>query len=48
MGTTLGQMCGPVIMSTIVVSLGYNFAFPAAIALAIIGCFFIMAIKKVK
>lgn len=48
MGTTLGQMCGPVIMSTIVVSLGYNFAFPTAIALAIIGCFFIMAIKKVK
>ena len=37
MGTTLGQMCGPVIMSTIVVSLGYNFAFPTAIALAIIG-----------
>ena len=35
MGTTLGQMCGPVIMSTIVVSLGYNFAFPTAIALAI-------------
>ena len=26
----------------------YNFAFPTAIALAIIGCFFIMAIKKVK
>lgn len=48
MGTTLGQMCGPVVMSTIVVSLGYNFAFPTAIALAIIGCFFIMAIKKVK
>ena len=48
MATTLGQMCGPVIMSTIVVALGYNFAFPVAIALAIIGCFFIMAIKKVK
>ena len=48
MATTLGQMCGPVVMSAIVVSLGYNFAFPTAIALAIIGCFFIMAIKKVK
>ena len=48
MATTLGQMCGPVIMSAIVVNLGYNFAFPTSIALAIIGCFFIMAIKKVK
>lgn len=48
MATTLGQMCGPVVMSAIVVNLGYNFAFPTAIALAIIGCFFIMIIKKVK
>lgn len=48
MATTLGQMCGPIIMSAIVVNLGYNFAFPTSIALAIIGCFFIMAIKKVK
>ena len=48
MATTLGQMCGPVVMSAIVVNLGYNFAFPTSIALAIIGCFFIMAIKKVK
>ena len=31
-----------------IVALGYNFAFPVAIALAIIGCIFIMAIKKVK
>ena len=46
--TTLGQMCGPVVMSAIVVNLGYNFAFPTSIVLAIIGCFFIMAIKKVK
>ena len=45
MATTLGQMCGPVVMSAIVVNLGYNFAFPTSIALAIIGCFFIMAIK---
>ena len=48
MATTLGQMCGPVVMSAIVVNLGYNFAFPTAIALAVIGCFFIMIIKKVK
>ena len=48
MATTLGQMCGPIVMSALVVNLGYNFAFPTSIALAIIGCFFIMAIKKVK
>ena len=36
MATTLGQMCGPVVMSAIVVNLGYNFAFPTSIALAII------------
>ena len=48
MATTLGQMCGPIVMSALVVNPGYNFAFPTSIALAIIGCFFIMAIKKVK
>lgn len=48
LATTLGQMCGPIIMSSIVVAAGYNFAFPVAIALAIIGCFFIMIIKGVK
>lgn len=48
MATTLGQMCGPIVMSALVVNLGYNFAFPTSIALAIIGCFFIMTIKKVK
>ncbi|WP_347014398.1 MFS transporter [Bifidobacterium dentium] len=48
MATTLGQMCGPIVMSALVVNLGSNFAFPTSIALAIIGCFFIMAIKKVK
>ena len=48
MATTLGQMCGPIVMSALVVNLGYNFAFPTSIALAIIGCVFIMAIKKVK
>ena len=48
LATTLGQMCGPIIMSSIVVAAGYNFAFPVAIALAVIGCFFIMIIKGVK
>ena len=48
LATTLGQMVGPIIMSAIVLSLGYAFAFPISIALAIIGCFFIMVIKNVK
>ncbi|WP_223852451.1 MFS transporter [Bifidobacterium tissieri] len=48
LATTLGQMCGPIIMSAIVVNLGYAFAFPVSIALAIIGCFFIQIIKGVK
>ncbi|TPF96533.1 major facilitator transporter [Bifidobacterium sp. UTCIF-39] len=48
LATTLGQMCGPIIMSAIVVNLGYTFAFPVSIALAIIGCFFIQIIKGVK
>ncbi|OZG68699.1 MFS transporter [Bifidobacterium eulemuris] len=48
LATTLGQMVGPIIMSAIVLSLGYAFAFPISIALAIIGCFFIQIIKNVK
>ncbi|MBT1166589.1 MFS transporter [Bifidobacterium simiarum] len=48
LATTLGQMCGPILMSAIVVNLGYSFAFPVSIALAIIGCFFIQIIKGVK
>ncbi|OXM99760.1 MFS transporter [Bifidobacterium vansinderenii] len=48
LATTLGQMCGPIIMSAIVVNAGYSFAFPVSIALAIIGCFFIQIIKGVK
>ena len=49
MATTLGQMCGPVVMSAIVVSTSATTS-PSrpSIVLAIIGCFFIMAIKKVK
>mgnify|MGYP000276100348 FL=1 len=46
MATTLGQMCGPVVMSAIVVNLGYNFAFPTSIVLAIIGCFFIRPSRR--
>ena len=48
LATTLGQMCGPIIMSAIVVNAGYGLAFPVSIALAIIGCFFIQIIKGVK
>ncbi|WEV67018.1 MFS transporter [Bifidobacterium sp. ESL0769] len=48
LATTLGQMCGPLIMARIVVSVGYSLAFPVAIALALIGCVFIMWIKGVK
>ena len=48
LATTLGQMCGPILMSAIVVNLGYHFAFPVSIALAIIGCVFIQIIKGVK
>ncbi|RSX50153.1 MFS transporter [Bifidobacterium callimiconis] len=48
LATTLGQMCGPIIMSAIVVNAGYTFAFPVSIALAVIGCFFIQIIKGVK
>ena len=48
MATTLGQMCGPIVMSTVVLSAGYVFAFPVAIAVALIGCVFIMSIKNVK
>lgn len=48
LATTLGQMCGPIIMSAIVLSFGYAFAFPVSIALALIGCVFIVIIKGVK
>lgn len=47
--TTLGQMVGPIVTSSIVVATkSYALVFPAAIALAVVGCVFIMLIKKVK
>ena len=48
LATTLGQMLGPVIMSSVVLALGYVFAFPIAICFALVGCIFIMLIKNVK
>lgn len=49
MSTTLGQMSGPVITSAIVTWTGaYTFVFPVSIACAVIGCFSILAIKKVR
>ena len=47
LATTLGQMLGPVIMSSVVLALGYVFAFPIAICFALVGCVFIMLIKNV-
>ena len=48
LATTLGQMLGPVIMSSVVLALGYVFAFPIAICFALVGCVFIMLIKTIK
>lgn len=48
LATTLGQMAGPIVMSTVVLSVGYSFAFPISIAFALIGCIFILMIKNVK
>ncbi|WP_095613100.1 MFS transporter [Bifidobacterium italicum] len=48
LATTLGQMLGPVLMSAITLSLGYAFAFPIAIAFALLGCVFIMLIRGVR
>ncbi|WP_188042813.1 MFS transporter [Changpingibacter yushuensis] len=49
MSTTLGQMCGPIITSLIVTSTGsYALAFPVSIISAVVGCFSIMAIKRVR
>lgn len=48
LATTLGQMLGPVIMSSVVLSLGYVYAFPISICFALVGCVFIMLIKNVK
>ena len=49
MSTTLGQMSGPVITSAIVTWTGaYTFVFPVSIACAVVGCFSILAIRKVR
>lgn len=49
MSTTLGQMCGPVITSFIVTTThSYTLAFPVSIAFAVLGCFSILLIKKVR
>ncbi|MST64341.1 MFS transporter [Schaalia hyovaginalis] len=49
MSTTFGQMCGPLITSFIVTSTGnYALVFPVSITCAVIGCFSILAIKKVR
>ncbi|MDU0348375.1 MFS transporter [Actinomyces sp. MRS3W] len=49
MSTTFGQMCGPIITSFVVTHTGsYSLVFPISIACAVIGCFSILAIKKVR
>ena len=48
MATTLGQMVGPIIMGVVALNFGYAMAFPIAILFALLGCVFIMLIKKVK
>lgn len=48
MSTTFGQMCGPIITSAVVTTTGaYTLVFPISIACAVIGCFSILAIKRV-
>ena len=49
MSTTLGQMSGPVITSAIVTWTGaYTFVFPVSIGCAVVGCFSILAIRRVR
>ncbi|NTW42454.1 MAG: MFS transporter, partial [Cellulomonadaceae bacterium] len=49
LATTLGQTVGPIITSTIVVATGtYAVAFPVAIAMALLGCVFILKIRSVR
>lgn len=48
LATTLGQMVGPILMSAIVLSAGYAFAFPVAICMALAGCVAIMLIRGVR
>ncbi|PZU33227.1 MAG: MFS transporter [Actinomyces sp.] len=49
MSTTLGQMCGPIITSFVVTRTGeYTLVFPISIACAVLGCFSILMIRKVR
>ena len=49
MSTTLGQMSGPVITSVIVTWTGaYTLVFPVSIGCAVVGCFSILAIRRVR
>ncbi|GAA3798533.1 MFS transporter [Cellulomonas soli] len=49
LATTLGQTVGPILTSTIVVATGtYAVAFPVAIAMALLGCVFILKIRSVR
>ena len=49
MSTTLGQMSGPVITSAIVTWTGaYTLVFPVSIGCAVVGCFSILAIRRVR
>ncbi|TFC17473.1 MFS transporter [Cryobacterium sp. MDB2-10] len=48
-GTTLGQMAGPILTSVIVsVTQSYQLVFPTAIVLVVVGCLFILHIKSVR
>lgn len=49
MSTTLGQMCGPIITSFVVTRTGeYTLVFPISITCAVLGCFSILMIRKVR
>ena len=49
MSTTLGQMCGPLITASIVSSTsGYGLVFPISITFAVLGCFSILSIRRVR
>ncbi|MBM6979691.1 MAG: MFS transporter [Actinomyces succiniciruminis] len=49
MSTTFGQMCGPIITSFVVTRTGsYSLVFPISIVCAVVGCFSILAIRKVR
>ena len=49
MSTTLGHMSGPVITSAIVTWTGaYTLVFPVSIGCAVVGCFSILTIRRVR